>query len=228
LLQSRGFDGDLGSLVSEAKKLVDIDILSSYSEESEHDKQSVKKSGASNSSIQTPKPAMRMPARAGMSPAPLARPGSAKGLSPRPAFAAPIITQTLQRVPPQQPILPDPHSHHEVNSPDHDDKDHVILCGPSIVDLSPNTVVSNNAPSLVSDDGEYDDGDDGGSIRSDIGDDHASVAEVDIEEDTEVHPRATIRHREGNGEGSMRLRKEDKHVTFVGPVKSGDERQKHR
>lgn len=225
LLQSRGFDRDLNVLVNEAKKPLDMEIFSSYSEESDHDKP--RKGSGSNGVTHTPKPTMRVPARAGMSPAPLGRPGSAKGLesrSPRPAFAMPInTTQAAQNLKPQTQIIKEDVDESPVH--DHDEKDHVIIGVGSALDLSPNTVVSNNAPSLVSDDGEYDDNDDGRSfIGSDIGDDHDSVAEIDIEEDAEGHP---IRHsdREGNGESSMRLRKEDKHVTFVGPVKGND---KHR
>jgi len=96
-----------------------------------------------------------------------------------------------------------------------------MLDGPSLVDLSPNTIASNNAPSLVSDDGEYDEGDDAESASSGDEDDD-SVAEIEFEDDGEkVVPRTVLRNRAGSGGDAMRLKKEDKHkhVTFVSPVK---------
>ncbi|KAJ2903558.1 uncharacterized protein MKZ38_009683 [Zalerion maritima] len=93
-------------------------------------------------------------------------------------------------------------------------------------DLSPNTMSSNNAPSLVSDDGEYEDSD--MPSDSEAGDSMAAnsvsdVAEITLEEDNEGRP---IRHRRassGPGPETVRLGKEDhvKHVrvTFVSPIK---------
>jgi len=102
-----------------------------------------------------------------------------------------------------------------------DDVDVDMLHGPSINDLSPNTVVSNNAPSLVSDDGEYDEGDDAESASSEEEAEDSDVAEIDIEDDgvEKVVPRTILRNRSGSAGDSMRLRKEDKQVTFVSPVK---------
>jgi len=102
-----------------------------------------------------------------------------------------------------------------------------------MVDLSPNTVASNNAPSLVSDDGEYDEGDEDAESASSEGEDEGSdVAEIDIEDGEGVEkvvPRTVLRNRAGSGgEGGMRLRKEDKHVTFVSPVKEGAKERRSR
>ncbi|KAL1902955.1 hypothetical protein Sste5346_000867 [Sporothrix stenoceras] len=89
-----------------------------------------------------------------------------------------------------------------------------------VVDLSPVPSASNNAPSLVSDDGEYDDSDDGSvSEASDSDLDSVSdVAEINIDEDedhTHSTPRPLRRHS-----GTVKLKKDDsKHVTFVSPVK---------
>jgi len=105
---------------------------------------------------------------------------------------------------------------------------------PSMIDLSPNTVVSNNAPSLVSDDGEYDEGDDAESASSEDELEESDVAEIDIEDDgiDKVEPRTVLRNRSGSGSEGMRLRKEkkaDQHVTFVSPVKdTGKERRPRR
>ncbi|KAJ3472092.1 hypothetical protein NLG97_g11294 [Lecanicillium saksenae] len=90
--------------------------------------------------------------------------------------------------------------------------------------LSPSTLVSNNAPSLVSDDGEYDDSDEGSSVSE--ASDHmeagsvSDVAEIALDEEHE--PRSLRR-----GSGTVRLRKDDpKHVTFMGPVKQSNTKQR--
>lgn len=91
------------------------------------------------------------------------------------------------------------------------------------VDLSPIPTASNNAPSLVSDDGEYDDSDDGsGSDTTDTDLDTVSdVAEINTDEDedqTHDTPQPLRRHS-----GSVNLRKdESKHVAFVSPVKGSN------
>jgi len=105
-----------------------------------------------------------------------------------------------------------------------------MLDGPSAVDLSPNTVASNNAPSLVSDDGEYDEGDEDAesSMDESEGEDEGSdVAEINFEDVDgleKVVPRTALRHRAANGP----LRKEDKHVTFVSPVKESTRQRRSK
>ncbi|KAK6584138.1 hypothetical protein PZA11_003868 [Diplocarpon coronariae] len=95
--------------------------------------------------------------------------------------------------------------------------------GPPMTDLSPNTVASNSAPSLVSDDGDYDEVDDAESARSQTEDEDSDVAEISIDDDhvEKVMPRTVMRSRAGSGSAALRLRKEDKQVTFVSPVKDG-------
>lgn len=93
--------------------------------------------------------------------------------------------------------------------------------------LSPTTLVSNNAPSLVSDDGEYDDSDDASSVSGNSAilddDSETDVAEITLDDD---HDPRTI----GRGSGAVRLRKDDaKHVTFMSPVQSAAQgRRSHR
>lgn len=97
------------------------------------------------------------------------------------------------------------------------------------VNLSPNTLTSNNAPSLVSDDGEYDESDEGSSVSEASDHDAASVsviAEINLDEDHE--PRA-LRRGSGGVTNSMRLRKDDpKHVTFMTSLRSGARRGRRR
>ena len=244
LMRSRGFDGNLGEIVGEAKKVVDLDDVSSHSEESDAERSPQR--GASNldGSSDSPLPIMRMPARATMSPTPFGRPGSSKGpearncrkpsaqssISPRLAYATPINTDTTahHRRPPTRAG-----NRHGDRTPDEEadnDNDILMLDGPSAVDLSPNTVASNNAPSLVSDDGEYDEGDEDAesSIDESEGEDEGSdVAEInfeDVDSLEKVVPRTALRHRAANGS----LRKEDKHVTFVSPVKESTRQRRSK
>lgn len=92
------------------------------------------------------------------------------------------------------------------------------------VELSPNTMTSNNAPSLVSDDGEYDDSDDGSvSDASDAmeAESVSDVAEITIDDDSEAGeetPRPVPRRR-GSASKATNLKKEEsRHVTFVSPA----------
>jgi len=100
------------------------------------------------------------------------------------------------------------------------------------VDLSPNTLVSNNAPSLVSDDGEY--SEDDATSESDASDNDveaesvSDVAEINIDEDHEPH--RSLRHRGPTGTGAatgVRLKRDEaKHVTFVSPIKDAGTRRR--
>ncbi|KAK1750833.1 protein AHC1 [Echria macrotheca] len=97
------------------------------------------------------------------------------------------------------------------------------------VDLSPNTFAGNTAPSLVSDDGEYDDSDDGSASESSDAMETESVsdvAEITIDEDNdvqEVAPRPiTHRCRPSSRAGVNMKKEETRHVTFVTPISKGN------
>ncbi|KAJ2966998.1 hypothetical protein NUW58_g10538 [Xylaria curta] len=102
-----------------------------------------------------------------------------------------------------------------------------------VTQLSPNTAVGNNAPSLVSDDGEYDDSADSDSA-SEMDDSIdaepiSDVDEIDIDDD---HAGArAIRHHGPTGPGAatrVRLGKGDsKQVNFVRPIKEEHTKQAH-
>jgi hypothetical protein len=233
LMRSRGFGGDLAQLVTEAKKKIDFDEDSD--DESEDTDGVSSASQRPGTGVETPiLPAMRVPSRAGVSPAPFGRPGSSKGvdarhgrlpglsgISPRLTHATPVINTAAashRNMGSTRLLSVEQHDHSDER---HDDVDVDMLHNPSINDLSPNTVASNNAPSLVSDDGEYDEGDDAESASSEEEAEDSDVAEIDIEDDgvEKVVPRTILRNRSGSTGDSMRLRKEDKQVTFVSPVK---------
>jgi ADA HAT complex component 1 len=221
LLKSRNFNGNLGEIVGDAKTRMDMEEVASPSEDSEDvDHLMTGFDGAKEALGASRMPVvMRVPARTAVSPPPgasSARPTSSKGRAPsHMTFASPT----------SQPLAKD--GEHSVMIIHDDDVD-------MDTDLSPNTLVSNNAPSLVSDDGEYDDSDDGSSdsgASDSLGAESVSdVAEITIEEDHE--PRSLRHHRGSSGAGSgtaMRLGKdENKHVTFVSPVKSNTKDRRPR
>ncbi|KAI1380925.1 hypothetical protein F4677DRAFT_204904 [Hypoxylon crocopeplum] len=210
LLQSRGFNGNLSDLVSEAKTKVDLDQF--FSPDDELDEVDM---GGTDASYQAPS-LVRVPVRATMSPAvATTRPTSSKGHPALVPYATPVPTPTPR-----------------VNSTS--ESDMMVDDDMLDVDLSPHTAVSNNAPSLVSDDGEYDDSEADSEVESDVNDSIGAqsisdVDEIDIDDD---HSGArSIRHHRGSTGGgagtTVRLRKDDsKHVTFVGPIKNGNDTQR--
>jgi ADA HAT complex component 1 len=228
-MQNRGLGCNLAEIVGEAKQRVDFEDYSPSSESEDGDSHPESAPGRFDGA-DSPLPVMRMPARTAMTQTALGRPGSSKGMdaqnarkpsiSPRLSYATAVVNATSTGTHDQRlNRLVD----HRDDFDQHDVDGDMDLMGPSLVDLSPNTVASNNAPSLVSDDGEYDDGDDDAeSAASEDEEEGSDVAEIDIEEDGDVEkvvPRTVLRNRSGSGARGMRLRKEDKHVTFVSPVK---------
>ena len=245
-MSSRGFGVNLDDMVEEAQKRPDPEDISSHDEESEDGEGSLPERQLGGfDGTDSPLPTMRVPARAAMTPAVLGRPGSSKGvegkngrkpgvsgISPRLSHATPAIN-TSAAASHSRSSSRLVNAHRDFESQDEPDMDTEMMDGPSIIDLSPNTVASNNAPSLVSDDGEYDEGDDDAeSASSEDEEEGSDVAEIDIEDDSveKVVPRTVLRNRSGSGGDAMRLRKEgkDKHVTFVSPVKEAKGRPKRK
>lgn len=226
MMKLSGFDQDFNEIVGDATKKVDFD---DESESEDTESQTPTQQPGSLDRAESSKPPMRVPARAGVSPAPLGRPVSSKGLGtlPRPSFATPVINTVAANQGRSSSRLitisnsTDDHVHHH-NEPDIDLE---MIDGPSMtmIDLSPNTVASNKPPSLVSDDGEYDDGTDAERESSVEEDEDSDVAEIDIEDDA-MDKVVPLRNRGGTASEALRLRKEEKHVTFVSPVKEKERR----
>lgn len=222
ILRSRGFDGDFSEIVGDVKKKVDFDEDSEYESDGQATPTQQKALGGLDGA-DSPNPPMRVPARAGVSTAPFGRPVSSKGTSPRLSFATPVInTVAANQSRPASRVISSPTTSLDHSVPELDVE---MLDGPSIIDLSPNTVASNKPPSLVSDDGEYDDGTDADRESSEEEDEDSDVAEIDIEDDA-VDKVVPLRNRGSSGSEAMRLRKEDKHVTFVSPVKEKERRSR--
>ncbi|PFH58297.1 hypothetical protein XA68_13901 [Ophiocordyceps unilateralis] len=150
-----------------------------------------------------PSVAMRVPARTVKSPVP--RPTSSKGRLPLVTSTSGLASSTAV-----------------MSDEDTEDMEET--------NLSPNTIVSNVAPSLVSDDGDYDDTDEGSSVcgASDHLDGAAvsDVAEISLDEDHE--PRA-LRRGSGGVTAPMKLHKDEtKHVTIITPVRGNTKGRRPR
>ncbi|KAL7623039.1 hypothetical protein AAE478_006718 [Parahypoxylon ruwenzoriense] len=217
LLQSRGFNGNLSELVSEAKTKVNLDQFFSPEDDSsdEVDMAGTGKGKVAGNHVPS---LVRVPVRATMSPAvATTRPTSSKGPTPLVPYATPMPTPAARvESASEQELMVD---------------DDMLD-----VDLSPHTAVSNNAPSLVSDDGEYDDSEADSEVESDTNDSIGaqSISDVDeIDIDDEHTGARSIRHHRGStgaGTGTtVRLRKDDsKHVTFVSPIKENGNGNRRR
>ncbi|KAF5673299.1 ADA HAT complex component 1 [Fusarium heterosporum] len=211
LLQSRKFDGNLSELVADAKTKVPMDDMTS-GEESELAETPVHGDELKDPSVVRTPVVRRVPAKATQTPAAMdtsAHSASSKGRAPPTTFKVSAHCGS--------------HTTNFVLSDDDLDMEDA--------DMSPNTMVSNNAPSLVSDDGDYDDTDDGSSV-SGVSDNLetesvSDVAEITLDDDQD--PRSLRRESSGVS-GAVRLRKDDsKHVTLMTPVKNNArERRPHK
>ncbi|GKU01060.1 ada hat complex component 1 [Fusarium langsethiae] len=208
LLQSRKFDGNLRELVADATTKSSLEDMTSGEESEVAETPPEVDNAKGSSAVRTPI-VMRVPAKATSSPSvtDTARSASSKGRAPV-AFKTPSGS-----VPRGTTVV--------LSDEDLDMED---------ADMSPNTMVSNNAPSLVSDDGEYDDTDDGSSVSgaSDALETESvsDVAEITLDDDQD--PRSLRRESSGVS-GAVRLRKDDsKHITLMTPVKNNARERRPR
>jgi ADA HAT complex component 1 len=215
LLQLRGHDGDLMDAVADATTREDDedDFEDEGDEQVETPRQAIVESPVplpDLSAMRTPS-TMRMPARTTAVPLPIipnARPVSRKSQAP-----SALATNSV--------VLPASSSGLKEESSfayDEEDLD---------ADLSPNTLASNNAPSLVSDDGEYDDDTDDGSTAGNTSEEEeeatsvSDVAEITLDDDVQHEAPRDLRHHKTTPSLGVKLKKaEAKHVTFIAPVAS--------
>lgn len=206
LMQKKNRGGNLQAQVTEAKEKVDLDSLSPV-EESDTDSPDATSGTATPGKASAPAArtpaAMRMPAR---SEAPAAQQSAARLPASSKSHSKTAAAEPTDAAPPETPETP-------LYDEDMD------------VDMSPNTMTSNNAPSLVSDDGEYDDSDDGSSsdVSEEMEDSSVSdVAEINIDDDDDDSRDDTprpISRRRGSTNTSVKLKKDEgRHVTFVPPT----------
>jgi ADA HAT complex component 1 len=199
LMQKKKLGGNLKEQVDEAKKEMNLDWVSAGEESDTDDATTTPGTATPDKSLATASrspAAMRMPSRAAVSP-------SHPPASHRAASQKGHHTADLE--PPELPETP----MYDVEMD---------------VDMSPNTMVSNNAPSLVSDDGEYDDSDDGSASETSEAmevDSESDVAEINIDDDSDARedtPRAVPRRRTSTSKATKLKKDESKHVTFVSPT----------
>ncbi|OAQ61948.1 spindle poly body spacer protein [Pochonia chlamydosporia 170] len=211
LMKSRNFNGDLRDIVADAKTKISIADMTP-DEESDDTGTPITAFDGPNDAAPARTPVVkRVPAQSGKTPAA--------------STDSPIHTKSSKsRAAPMSLVSPSGSTLDVMSKRGSD----AVLSDEDMdmeeANLSPNTLVSNNAPSLVSDDGEYDDSDDGSSMSG--GSDElenesvSDVAEITLDEDHD--PRALRRGSNGVS-GTVRLRKDDskkQHVTFLGPVKN--------
>jgi ADA HAT complex component 1 len=220
LMKSRNFNGNLCDLVADAKTKISVEDMTP-DEESDDTGTPITAFDGPNDAVPARTPVVkRVPAQSGKAPA-----SSTDSSSTRPA-------SSKSRAPPMSLVSP-PGSTLDVMSKRGSD---AALSDEDVdmdeANLSPNTLVSNNAPSLVSDDGEYDDSDDGSSISggSDEHDDESvsDVAEITLDDDNDSR---SLRRGSNGVSGTVRLRKDDakkQHVTFLGPVKNHTKERRSR
>ncbi|KAG5996311.1 hypothetical protein E4U43_002875 [Claviceps pusilla] len=217
LMQTRKFDGNLCDVVADAKTKVSLEDMAP---DEESDDNSVPTPALGDlAPARTPVVAKRVPAQSSQTTA--AANSSSHSVSSK-SRAPPM---SLASAPESTMGVTSKNGSLGIGSDeDSDDMEEA--------NLSPNPLTSNIAPSLVSDDGEYDDSDDGSSISGgsdDLDADSVSdVAEITLDDETDAR---TLRRASNGAPGTVRLRKHDakkQHVTFLGPVKKHSKKKRSR
>ncbi|KAL2264944.1 hypothetical protein VTJ83DRAFT_7454 [Remersonia thermophila] len=231
LMKKRKLGGNLHEQVADAKTKVDMSCVveDEDADESDLDRSPVPEqhniapattpAKAASAGVRTPA-VMRVPSRPDGSSLPDAPAGpwanhdKAQHVSAAAAVAAAAAAAAAAPETADSPRLPE--------TPMYDDE----MDG--VEELSPNTLVSNNAPSLVSDDGEYDDESDDASSavsddagNADSADDMSDVAEINLDDESDAAaaaavqaaPRPVTRRRL-----ETKQKDENRHVTFVSPT----------
>ncbi|KAL2178265.1 uncharacterized protein P884DRAFT_198190 [Thermothelomyces heterothallicus CBS 202.75] len=209
LMQKRKRGENLKDRVAEAKTKVDCDWSTP---ETDSDVDEPPTAGDANTSGQATAPAvrtpaaMRMPSRAAVSPS--QPPSAFRAASNKGHHTASLDAADAADA--ESPDLPE--------TPLYDVE--------MAVDLSPNTMTSNNAPSLVSDDGEYDDSDDGSTSDASDAMETGSVSDIaeisihdsDGSDAREATPQPVPRRRGSTSKAAKLKKEESRHVTFVSPA----------
>ncbi|CEN62154.1 hypothetical protein ASPCAL08793 [Aspergillus calidoustus] len=174
LMKLRGVGLDLGQLVGEAKTTVDLDGYSSEEDESESEPTSPSTEAKASSKPLATR-AGRQPMRTTASQTASQRPDGHKGVekhNPKP-LSLETSTPTRPAMPYQSPYAPADSHMNDVDG----------------VELSPHTVESNQAPSLVSDDDDFEAGsesDSPGPSSSEAEDGEGDFSLVDVEDDDDA------------------------------------------
>jgi len=228
LMQMKGRSGDLPELISQAKTKLDLDLDLPDEEESDQEAEVQYRTNAERHRPFGSFAGSRLPVRATMSPVPLDRPGSSKGFdkgSRKPSYLNGIVPRSTYASPyASKPPTTEP------DKPEGSDPMAIDASTP--FNLSPNTVESNQAPSLVSDDGDYEAHSESESLSSAEPDDEdgypgitvehegegsgATAADPELTNSTKAHPTRRPSALKGT---ASRDGGDQRHVTFVSPSK---------
>lgn len=209
LLARLGHGGDLDEMVNDAKirPTTEIDPDAS-SDDEDVDMEDVPETPMDTHSLGSRGfiHGGRLPARAAMSPAPLERVPSSKGIRGgfRKPESLPHINPRAMYASPYSASASDPPTAHSLHS------ESAIIDASPTLNLSPNTIESHPAPSLVSDDGDYENTHSESESPSSAGDDEDEDRYLDIE--VEYHEQ--IDALEGNTSAAT-----DHHLGLAGSVK---------
>ncbi|KAA6410568.1 MAG: hypothetical protein FRX48_05990 [Lasallia pustulata] len=247
LFAKTGFGGNLSEMVIQAK--IKTDLLAELSSEDSEDDEDTAMEDAASPRNRSSNLGTRLPARATMSPAPLERSPSRKGLdsckpSRKPGYLSSIIARnTAYSSPYASASTPTPSSLGDMPQSLTPANDAVMLDHTSL-NLSPNTIESNPAPSLTSDDGmDYENTHSESETSSSDADDDDEVAYVDhveVENDEDdvggsesttsdlglatagakAHPATAARRSSAMRSRSMRAETDERHVSFASPARS--------
>lgn len=234
LMQKMGQAGDLPELISEAKKKVDLELDLLSEEDSDDEEMGTYQKDSSTHGALGVVRGSRLPVRATMSPAPLDRPSSSKGFdkgSRTPSYLNGITPRSTYA----SPYSPGPS---KLENERHQGGDFTMLDGSTSLNLSPTTIESNPAPSLVSDDGDYEAHTESESLSSAELDEEDGYLGIEVEHEGEAsettatdpelatsakaHPtrRASALRGAVSREGG-----DERHVSFVSPSRSEGRRR---
>lgn len=234
LMQRKGRTGDLPELISQARTRVDLELdLLSEDDGDEEEEATYQNNSDKHGGLGVVR-GSRLPVRATMSPAPLDRPSSSKGfdkgsrkpkylngITPRSTYASPYASR------------PSATEHERQQGPDL-----MMLDGSTSLNLSPNTVESNPAPSLVSDDGDYEAHTESETFSSADPDEEDGYLGIEVEnegdasETTATDPELATSAKAHPPRRTSALRGavsreggDERHVTFVSPSRSEGRRR---
>ena len=233
LMRRKGQIGDLPDLISQARAKLDLDHDLPSEEDSDPDEEALcHKENEWHGALGVV--GTRLPVRATMSPRPLDRPSSSKGLdkivrkpsylngiTPRSTYASPYASR------------PPTTEQDKVQG-----SDPMMIDGSTSFNLSPNTIESNQAPSLVSDDGDYEAHTESESLSSAEPDDEDGYLGIEVENEGDGSgPSAADPELANSGKAHPTRRPsalkgaasreggDERHVTFVSPAKPGSRRR---
>lgn len=184
LMQRRGIGLNLNEIVGDAKTILDLDAMFSDEESSD----GVADANPSHDPPPSNVRASRLPARTTMPQAASQRPGSRKGQD-----KAGHGSQHLSASTPARPVSYTPYAPATAGLGISHEEPRELDMGDPSMNLSPNTIESNQAPSLVSDDDEYEAASESESPSpsSDGEDDIRDFSHIEVEDDEDTNASTT-------------------------------------